>query len=205
MPGYLEIETPSGRDVVALEGERITVGKLDTNEIALGGDGAVSRLHAVFERYPAGWCVRDLGSRNGTYVNGQRIWGERRLLSGDEIRVGGTRIVYRGADPAGVTQADVSLAPPELTRREHEVLVELCRPVMLGQTFTEPASVRDIAERLVVTETAVKQHLTHLYDKFAVYEESEPKRVRLANEAIRRAAVTLSDLRGGERPAEGSG
>ena len=52
-----------------------------------------------------------------------------------------------------------------------------------------------IAEQLVVTEAAVKQHLLRLYDKFGVYDSGERRRVRLANEAIRRGAVTLSDLR----------
>lgn len=60
--------------------------------------------------------------------------------------------------------------------------------------FTKPASVREIAKRLGVTDTAVKQHVARLYDKFAIYEDEEPKGLRLANEAIRRGAVTLAHL-----------
>ena len=55
---------------------------------------------------------------------------------------------------------------------------------------------RAIAEALFVTESAVKQHLDRLYDKFAIF--SEPgvsRRVLLANEAIQTAAVTMRDLR----------
>jgi hypothetical protein len=49
-------------------------------------------------------------------------------------------------------------------------------------------------ETLFVTEAAIKQHLQNLYDKFAIPPEGE-RRVRLANEAIRRGAVTLAILR----------
>ena len=74
-------------------------------------------------------------------------------------------------------------------------LLALCRPVLSADLFTEPASIRLIAEQLVVTEAAVKQHLLRLYDKFGVYESGERRRVRLANEAVRRGAVSLADLR----------
>ena len=61
---------------------------------------------------------------------------------------------------------------------------------MLGvEAFTEPASTRRIAEALVVSDAAVKQHLLRLYDKFGIYGDGERRRVRLANEAVRRGAV----------------
>jgi DNA-binding CsgD family transcriptional regulator len=194
MGGYLEVWTPSGRELVALEAGRLTVGTDPANDLALPADPTLSRLHAVLERYEAGWCVRDLGSRNGTFVNGQRIWSERALRPGDELRVGATRLVYRGDEPGGAgTQA--SEPAPELTRREREVLLVLCRTVLAGEAFTEPASIREIADALVVTEAAVKQHLAHLYDKFGIHGGGERRRVRLANEALRRGAVTMAGLR----------
>ena len=194
MAGYLEVWTPNGRELVSLEAGRLTLGTDPANDLALPDDPTMSRLHAVLERYEAGWCVRDLGSRNGTFVNGQRIWSERSLRPGDELRVGATRLVYRGDEPAGGgTQA--SEPAPELTRREREVLVVLCRTVLAGEAFTEPASIREIADALVVTEAAVKQHLAHLYDKFGIHGGGERRRVRLANEALRRGAVTMAGLR----------
>jgi DNA-binding CsgD family transcriptional regulator len=194
MGGYLEVWTPAGRELVALEAGRLTLGTDPANDLALADDPTLSRLHAVLERYDAGWCVRDLDSRNGTFVNGQRIWGERPLRPGDELRVGATRLVYRGDEPVGGgTQA--SEPPPELTRREREVLLVLCRTVLAGEAFTEPASIREIAEALVVSEAAVKQHLAHLYGKFGVHDGGERRRVRLANEALRRGAVTIASLR----------
>jgi DNA-binding CsgD family transcriptional regulator len=80
----------------------------------------------------------------------------------------------------------------------------LCRTVLEGAAFTEPASIREIAETLVVSEAAVKQHLAHLYDKFGIQGGGERRRVRLANEALRRGAVTIAvlceaDARDGKR------
>jgi DNA-binding CsgD family transcriptional regulator len=194
MGGYLEVWTPAGRELVALEAGRLTLGADAANDLALPADPTLSRLHAVLERYEAGWSVRDLDSRNGTFVNGQRIWGEHPLRPGDELRVGTTRLVYRGNEPtARGTQA--SEPPPELTRREREVLLVLCRTVLSGEAFTEPASIREIADALVVSEAAVKQHLAHLYDKFGIQGGGERRRVRLANEALRRGAVTMAGLR----------
>jgi pSer/pThr/pTyr-binding forkhead associated (FHA) protein len=179
---------------VDLTAERLAVGKSEENDIALGDDPTASHLHAVLERFSAGWCVTDLGSSNGTWVNGERIWASRRLRHGDEVRVGQTRLVFRdplGA-PAAPTEADVG--PPSLTVRERDVLLALCRPLLDRDLFTEPASTRAIAEALVITQAAVKQHLANLYDKFDIGAGDEHRRARLANEALRRGAVSLSDL-----------
>src|SRR5450755_491570 len=84
----------------------------------------------------------------------------------------------------------------ELTRREREVVIELCRPSVAntGLAFTEPATVREIGERLFVSEAAVKQHLLRLYDKFEIPDGIDQRRLRLANEALARGAVTRADL-----------
>lgn len=197
MTTYLEVLTRTGPQLVPLIGQHLTMGSDDSNDLALPGDRTLSRMHAVLERYPAGWCVRDLGSRNGTFVNGQRIWQERALRNGDEIRVGAARLIYRSGAPPGAAAPRTEAADPvpDLTRREHDVLVQLCRPLLDGDLFTAPASSREIAEALFVTEAAVKQHLQHLYAKFGIYDEGERRRLRLANDAVRREAVSIADLR----------
>lgn len=203
MPSHLEVFTPSGRELVPLSGQRVTLGKAAGNVVALEHDATVSRLHAVFENLGAAWSIRDMGSRNGTYLNGEKITAERVLHSGDEVRVGKSRLIFwmvrdsaeGGREEETVTAQPVD-APPRLTRREYDVLVVLCRPLVSDAPFPEPASVRAMAGELYVTEAAVKQHLQNLYDKFAVPAEGD-RRVRLANEALRRGAVTLAQLRDG--------
>jgi pSer/pThr/pTyr-binding forkhead associated (FHA) protein len=198
MTEYLQIPGPRGVTVVVLPpDERVTVGKDPSNTVVVEEDPTVSRLHAALERFPAGWCLRDLGSRNGVFVNGERVLATRPLRSGDEIRLGGTRITFRsdaGSDP---DETEAAVGPPELTRRERDVLVALCRPVLSGDLFTEPASTREVAAALFVSEAAVKQHLLRLYDKFGLVSDGERRRARLANEAVRRGAVSIADLRSG--------
>ena len=202
MPSHLEIWKPSGRQLITLGGERVTVGKSSANLVSLDHDSTVSRVHAVLENLGYAWSIRDVGSRNGTYLNGERISAERVLRSGDELRVGKSRLVFWEVKEADETtvggEETVSVAPtqppPRLTPREHEVLVVLCRPLVSGDPFPEAVSVRQMAQELFVTEAAIKQHLQNLYDKFAIPPEGE-RRVRLANEAIRRGAVTLAMLR----------
>jgi tetratricopeptide (TPR) repeat protein len=78
---------------------------------------------------------------------------------------------------------------PELTRRERDVLAALCRPLASSRPVAMPASIRDIAAELVVTEAAVKQHLLNLYDKFDIPEGPESRRIALAREAVLRGFV----------------
>jgi DNA-binding NarL/FixJ family response regulator len=75
------------------------------------------------------------------------------------------------------------------------VLVALCRPLLDRDMFTEPASTRAIADELVITQAAVKQHLANLYDKFGIQAGDSHRRARLANEALRRGAVSMTQLR----------
>ena len=171
---------------------RITVGTLESNDVVVDADG-VSRVHAVFERFGDTWCVRDLGSRNGTFVNGGRIVGDRALHSGDEIVLGRLRLLFHG--PAQGRETTAIAEPPPLTPRERDVLLALCRPLLTGDAFTEPASIRAIAAELVVSEAAVKQHLSRLYVKFEVGAHGERRRVQLANATVSTGAVKLSDLR----------
>jgi FHA domain len=206
MAAYLELWRTSGVEPVMLVGDRVTVGGEDSNQVCLSDDGTVSRLHAVVENYGSGWAVRDMGSRNGTYVNGRRVLGEQTLHPGDELRIGKTRLIFRdqGAPSRGGrgTQVLAVDATPELTRRERDVLHALCGPLASSQPFSQPASIRGIAKELVVSDAAVKQHLLRLYDKFGLNDRSENRRVRLANEAIERGVITLGEL---SRPTEAAG
>ncbi len=60
--------------------------------------------------------MRDLASSNGTFVNGERVWSDRPLRHGDEIRFGRTRVVFRAADVTlDVTVTRTADPPPDLT------------------------------------------------------------------------------------------
>jgi DNA-binding NarL/FixJ family response regulator len=82
----------------------------------------------------------------------------------------------------------------DITPRERDVLVALCRPATTPELFVEPASVREMAHALDVTEAAVKQHLLNLYDKFGIIDGDERRRVALAREAMRRGVIALAEL-----------
>lgn len=197
MPAYVEVWKPSGPELVLLTAPRVTIGKDASNGVVFSHDKTVSRLHAVLESYGSRWAVRDLGSRNGTYVNGVQILAERVLDPGDELRVGNSRLIYRGEEPTGdaLSMTAAAQPAPNLTPRERDVLTALCRPLFSGEPFPQPATIRQMAIELVVSEAAVKQHVLHLYDKFAIGAEGE-RRGRLANEALRRGAINPATLRG---------
>jgi pSer/pThr/pTyr-binding forkhead associated (FHA) protein len=199
MDAELEVWTISGRTRTELVTERVTIGKDAENDVVLD-DTTVSRLHAVCERFPAGWCINDLGSSNGTFLNGERIWAQQRLRHGDEIRIGANRLLFRDASQLGQTDTESAADCPALTPRERDVLVVLCRPLLARDLFTEPASLKELAAELVVSEAAVKQHLANLYAKFEISEARTHRRTRLANEAIQRGAVTIADLRRTDGP-----
>ena len=191
----LEVMGPQGREFVSLDQNRLSIGKSDEAQLVIHDD-AVSRVHLVLERIGPAWYVEDVGSTNGTLLNGDRLFGKRPIRDRDELTLGRTRIVYRDqprATEPGTARLD---SPPTLTRRERDVLIELCRPLLSGNAFTPPASVHDIAEALNVGPAAVKGHLSRLYDKFDIAPDSTgTRRVQLANAAIQRGAVKIADLK----------
>jgi pSer/pThr/pTyr-binding forkhead associated (FHA) protein len=82
---------PAG-DVFDIGPVPLTVGRGDDNAVALRRDEFASAHHARLEALRDGVWLVDLGSTNGTLVNGARIDGRRRLRSGDLIRVGDTEL-----------------------------------------------------------------------------------------------------------------
>jgi hypothetical protein len=168
---------PFGPDVT-------TIGRGSHVDIRLT-DPSVSQLHAeIVRRGPYAYVI-DFGlSRNGTRVNG-RLIAQRLLADGDVLTFGSARCRVGGL-PAEECAEEVELrrsATPELTRRELDVVSSLCRPALSDEAFVAPATAREIASDLVVTEAAVKQHLLRLYQKFRI-PEGPNRRVRLANEIV---------------------
>jgi pSer/pThr/pTyr-binding forkhead associated (FHA) protein len=77
------------------EGE-LTVGREDGLGISLAGESTVSRRHATVSRSGKTAVVKDLGSTNGTFVNGTRLQGEATLKPGDQVQFGSVRFRYEG-------------------------------------------------------------------------------------------------------------
>jgi pSer/pThr/pTyr-binding forkhead associated (FHA) protein len=84
-----------GRDW-ELDSAQVTIGRGGQNDLALNGDDFASARHARFEPRRDGVWIQDLGSTNGTYVNGARIDRPRKLTHGDVVRVGETDLRYEG-------------------------------------------------------------------------------------------------------------
>jgi pSer/pThr/pTyr-binding forkhead associated (FHA) protein len=92
---------------VPLQGDHITLGRSSTTELCFPEDAGLSRQHMAFEREGDEWNVRDLGSKNGTLLNNNRLNGAVRLRSGDRIAAGHLVMLY---DVQGRTEptADVT-------------------------------------------------------------------------------------------------
>jgi pSer/pThr/pTyr-binding forkhead associated (FHA) protein len=200
MSYHLEVPSPSGPQLIELAGQRVSVGKLPSCGVSLGHDPTVSRMHALLENYGSAWSIRDLGSRNGTYVNAERLTAERLLRPGDQLRFGNSRSILGQSAPGEQATEDLTTKPNQgaqlrshLTPRELDVLIALCRPVISQDPFAQPASIHQMARELYVTQAAIKQHLHNLYNKFAI-PTGAVRRVALANAAIRHGTISPAML-----------
>ena len=88
--------------MLPLARDRMVIGRAPESDIYISGDELVSRRHAELRRQGYGWVVTDLGSRNGTHVNGRRIRGSHTVQPGDSIRVGHTTLVLQESAPLAV-------------------------------------------------------------------------------------------------------
>jgi pSer/pThr/pTyr-binding forkhead associated (FHA) protein len=182
------------------DGERtITIGRRESSDVSLEWDGEVSRVHAALERVGGEWTLVDDGmSVNGSFVNGERVSGRRRLRNDDAIRVGQTVIVYRdplsgGSGPTKVSAQAVTAA--DLSATQRRVLLALSRPFKEGSAYALPATNQQIADELFLSVDAVKAHLRALFRKFEVGDlPQNQKRARLVEFAFQTGVVRERDL-----------
>ena len=172
---------------------RVTIGRGPSNDIALGWDTEVSRLHAELEKLAGEWTVVDDGlSRNGTWLNGQRIAGRQRLRDGDVLQIGQTVLAVRvsgGKDAKPTVAAGGGRVVPDLTPAQRRVLEALCRPYKESE-FATPATNQQIAEELFLSVDAVKAHLRGLFNAFGVEDlPQNQKRSVLAMRALQLGVV----------------
>ncbi|MFQ5732035.1 MAG: FHA domain-containing protein [Planctomycetaceae bacterium] len=100
----------SGKKLL-LDNAKIVIGRDDICQIRISSKD-VSRQHCVIQLTESGWVVRDLGSQNGTYVNGVHVESDRGLDAGDTLRVG--PMVLQFSDP------DVSTAQRKSRPRDND-------------------------------------------------------------------------------------
>jgi pSer/pThr/pTyr-binding forkhead associated (FHA) protein len=182
------------RDVV-----QASVGRRETADLVLDWDDQVSRLHAQFERVEQDWTVVDDGlSRNGTFVNGERLTGRRRLSDGDSLRFGATTMIFRSPqvdEQAGTAVASQIPTAVDLSTTQRRVLVALCRPYKDGTAFATPATNQQVADELFLSVDAVKTHLRVLFAKFGIEQlPQNQKRIRLVERAFYAGLITERDL-----------
>jgi pSer/pThr/pTyr-binding forkhead associated (FHA) protein len=199
---FLIYRDGAGRQqLFALDAERtqLSVGRREASDLALGWDEEVSRLHARLERVEQDWTVVDDGlSRNGTYLNGERLTGRRRLSDGDGLRFGATTVTFRSPELEDQSHTKVAGDSPmavDLSTTQRKVLTSLCRPYKDGGSFASPATNQQIANELFLSVDAVKTHLRVLFAKFGI--EALPqnqKRMRLVERAFYSGVISERDL-----------
>ena len=198
-PFLLFVDDTGAQRIVELprDRERLTLGRGEACDVALPWDGEASRVHALLEQLHEEWSVvDDGGSRNGSFVNGERVSGRRRLRDGDVLRAGQTLILFRApADGDSVhTLPSDEDELPKLTPAQRRVLIEVCRP-FAASSFAAPASTRQIADALVISPDTVKTHLRALFDAFGVEPlPQNQKRAELARRAFERGIVSRAEL-----------
>ena len=180
--------------------DRVTIGRHESAALCLAWDEKVSGLHAELAPIAADWVLVDDGlSRNGSYVNGERVSGRHRLSDGDVMRFGSTEVAFRhpgpGSAPPDTRLDSAAAAVVDLSKMQRQVLVALCRPFKEAPGFAVPASNKEIAGELFLSVDAIKAHLRTLFEKFGLGDLPQTeKRLRLVETAFKTGAVTERDL-----------
>jgi predicted ArsR family transcriptional regulator len=184
--------------VFAAGAAQVSVGRRRSADVALDWDEEVSRLHARFERIADDWTLVDDGlSRNGTFVNGERLSGRRLLIDGDRLRFGATTMTFRSAalEEQATVVARALPTAADLSATQRRVLIALCRPFKHGGAFASPATNQQIADELFLSVDAVKTHLRALFAKLGVeHLPQNQKRIRLVERAFHAGLIADRDL-----------
>ena len=176
----------------------VTLGRREEADISVPWDPEMSRLHAELVNRAGEWTVSDDGlSQNGTWVNGLRVAGRRRLADGDLLQVG--RTVLEFCDPAP-SRAGPTLVPGELTatprfsEQQQRVLQALCRPLFSDGEGIDPATDEEVAEATGIPLEAVVSELDHLGRSLGLEEMPQrDQRAEVALLAVRSGLVGADD------------
>jgi len=175
------------------------VGRSPSADVRLSWDEEVSALHAQLEIVREECTLVDEGlSRNGSYVNGERVSGRHHLRDGDMLRFGRTVVLYRApaaAEARSTVIASDALTAADVSPAQRRVLVELCRPFKEGAAFAAPPTNQQVAAELHLSVDAVKTHMRVLFEKFGVQQlPQNRKRLALVERALQTGLITDRDL-----------
>jgi FHA domain len=166
---FLIYRDDEGRQVIHTLGGNhpsVTIGRRDEADVTIPWDPELSRLHASLDLRAGEWTISDDGfSQNGTWVNGLRLTGRRRLSDGDLVRVGRTIIAYCDPVPIGtgptLVPGELS-ATPRFSEQQQRVLRALCRPLFVDGEGINPSTDEEVAEATGIALEAVVVELDHL-------------------------------------------
>jgi hypothetical protein len=188
--------------IVAVEpgAAELWVGRGDSADVRLQWDEEVSALHAQIEVVRDECTLVDDGlSRNGSFVNEERVHGRRHLRDRDTIRFGRTAVQYRRPGAGGGSEETViageTPAAATISPAQRKVLLALCRPYKDGGNFATPATNQEIGAELHLSVDAVKTHMRALFEKLGVGDlPQNQKRVAVVERALNAGVVNLRDL-----------
>lgn len=185
---------------VSLEGQSsLTIGRGSGCDVRLAWDERVSRVHAGLERVGSDWALVDDGlSRNGTFLNGERLNGRRRLRDGDTFVLGSTSFRFRDSTRVTTQLTKVGeqlVTAASLSPTQRQIVTTLCRPYKYDDPYATPASNQQIADELFLSVDAVKTHLRTLFQKFGIEDlPQNQKRVKLVERVLGLGLVSRRDL-----------
>jgi pSer/pThr/pTyr-binding forkhead associated (FHA) protein len=184
--------------VFPVDEEQVLVGRSDRVGLQLAWDSDISRVHAEFRCLAGEWTISDLDSSNGTFLNTRRIAGCMRLRHGDRLVLGKTLLAYLAPRTGPLESTSIAGDQPgmaSLSAGQRRTLIALCRPLLTDDELKAPASNRQIAEEVHLTQDAVKMQLRQLYTLFGMADRAQgQKRASLAEFAVRVGLVSPRDL-----------
>lgn len=185
---------------VAVGADELWVGRSESADVRLHWDEEVSALHAQIEVVRDECTLVDDGlSRNGSFVNEERVHGRRHLRDGDTIRFGRTGVLYRRPGAGGGSEETVvaseAAAAATISPAQRKVLLALCRPYKDGGSFATPATNQEIGAELHLSVDAVKTHMRALFEKLGVGDlPQNQKRAALVERALNSGVVVQREL-----------
>ena len=177
----------------------LTIGRSSGCDVQLPWDERVSRVHAALDLIGHDWTVVDDGlSRNGTFLNGDRLNGRRRLRDGDTFVLGSTSFRFQDTSRATTqltTVGEQLVTSASLSPTQRQIVTALCRPYKHDDPYATPASNQQIADELFLSVDAVKTQLRTLFQKFHIEDlPQNQKRAKLVERAFALGIVSRRDL-----------